>query len=93
MVVRQVNRRQDYILMVSLLMIMETLDSLFELNVIGYTLEEVRIKIEKQLLEDYFKKGQIFCDCKLAGYTINGDRRDRYQSALFRACYNPRGYC
>jgi polysaccharide export outer membrane protein len=29
----------------------------------------------KQLLEDYFKKRQIFCDCKLAGfkYTINGE--------------------
>jgi polysaccharide export outer membrane protein len=31
-----------------------------ELNVIGYTLEEVRIKIEKQLLEDYFKRGKYF---------------------------------
>jgi hypothetical protein len=56
--------------MVSLLMIMETLDSLFELNVIGYTLEEVRIKIEKQLLEDYFKKGKYFVTAKLAGYIL-----------------------
>jgi polysaccharide export outer membrane protein len=41
-----------------------------ELNVIGYVLEEVRIKIEKQLLEDYFKKRQIFCDCKIGWIQI-----------------------
>jgi polysaccharide export outer membrane protein len=27
-----------------------------ELNVIGFTLDEIRVKIEKQLLADYFKK-------------------------------------
>ena len=47
-----------------------------EINVLGYTLEEVRIRIEKQLLEDYFKKeANIFVTAKLAGfrYTINGE--------------------
>lgn len=47
-----------------------------EINVIGYTLEEVRIKIEKKLLEEYFKsEANIFVTVKLAGfrYTINGE--------------------
>lgn len=47
-----------------------------EINVIGYTLDEVRIKIEKQLLEEYFKQeANIFVTVKLAGfrYTINGE--------------------
>ena len=47
-----------------------------EVNVIGYTLDEVRLKIEKQLLEEYFnKEADIFVTVKLAGlrYTINGE--------------------
>lgn len=47
-----------------------------EINVIGYTLEEVRLKIEKKLLEEYFKtEANIFVTVKLAGfrYTINGE--------------------
>lgn len=47
-----------------------------EINVIGYTLEDVRTKIEKKLLEDYFKnEADIFVTVKLAGfrYTINGE--------------------
>lgn len=47
-----------------------------EVNVIGYTLEEVRVKIEKKLLEEYFKsEANIFVTVKLAGfrYTINGE--------------------
>jgi polysaccharide export outer membrane protein len=31
-----------------------------ELNVIGFTLDEIRVKIEKQLLADYFKESQYF---------------------------------
>jgi polysaccharide export outer membrane protein len=38
-----------------------------ELNVIGFTLDEIRVKIEKQLLADYFKKKPIFCHCKISG--------------------------
>ena len=47
-----------------------------EVNVLGYTLDEIRQKIEKQLLEEYFKKeANIFVDVKLAGlrYTVNGE--------------------
>jgi polysaccharide biosynthesis/export protein len=47
-----------------------------ELNAIGYTVDELRDKIEKQLLADYFKKeANIFVTVKLAGfkYTITGE--------------------
>ena len=47
-----------------------------EVNVFGYTIEEVRKKIEAQLLADYFKKeAEIFVSVKLAGfrYTVNGE--------------------
>ncbi|MFV5688850.1 polysaccharide biosynthesis/export family protein [Flavobacterium sp. ZT3R25] len=47
-----------------------------ELNVIGYTLDEIRVRIEKQLLAEYFnKEANIFVTVKLAGfrYTINGE--------------------
>lgn len=47
-----------------------------EVNVLGYTTDEVRQKIEKQLLEEYFRKeANIFVTVKLAGlrYTINGE--------------------
>ena len=47
-----------------------------ELNVMGLTLEEVRIKVEKELLENYFnKEANIFVIVKMAGlrFTINGE--------------------
>ncbi|ESU27280.1 polysaccharide export outer membrane protein [Flavobacterium limnosediminis JC2902] len=47
-----------------------------ELNVLGFTLDEIRLKVEKQLLEEYFKEeANIFVTVKLAGlrYTINGE--------------------
>lgn len=47
-----------------------------EVNVLGYTLDEVRVNIEKQLLQEYFRKeANIFVDVRLAGfrYTINGE--------------------
>ena len=49
-----------------------------EMPVIGLTLDELRQKIEKQLLTDYFhKEADIFVIAKLAGlrYTINGEIR------------------
>jgi polysaccharide export outer membrane protein len=58
-----------------------------ELNVIGYTLEEVRINIEKQLLAEYFKKeANIFVIVKLAGfkYTINGEVGSTGTKTLFQ---------
>ncbi|MHA6279836.1 polysaccharide biosynthesis/export family protein [Salinimicrobium sp. CAU 1759] len=50
--------------------------TLGEVNVLGYTVEEVREKIEKALLEDYFKEqANIFVTVKLAGirYTTIGE--------------------
>ena len=47
-----------------------------EINVLGFTLEEVRLKIENTLLDTYFKaEANIFVTVKLAGfrYTINGE--------------------
>lgn len=47
-----------------------------DLNVIGYTLDEIREAIEKKLLDDYFKsEARLFVTVKLAGlrYTINGE--------------------
>ncbi len=47
-----------------------------EINVLGFTLEETRIKIENQLLQEYLKKESgVFVTVKLAGfrYTINGE--------------------
>lgn len=47
-----------------------------EINAIGFTTEELRIKIEKQLLDEYFKKeANIFVTVKLAGfkYTTTGE--------------------
>ncbi|AWK03030.1 sugar transporter [Flavobacterium crocinum] len=58
-----------------------------EVNVIGYTLEEVRINIEKKLLEEYFKsEANIFVTIKLAGfrYTINGEVGNTGTKTLFK---------
>jgi polysaccharide export outer membrane protein len=58
-----------------------------ELNVIGFTLDEVRLKIEKQLLADYFKKeANIFVIVKLAGfkYAINGEIGSTGTKTLFQ---------
>lgn len=47
-----------------------------ELNVLGFTLEEVRMRIEEKLLAEYFtKEANIFVNVKLAGfrYSINGE--------------------
>ena len=47
-----------------------------ELNVIGFTLDEIRLRIEKKLLLDYFtKEANVFVNVKLAGlrFTLNGE--------------------
>lgn len=62
-----------------------------EINVIGYTLEETRIKIEKKLLEEYFKsEANIFVTVKLAGfrYTINGEVGSTGTKTLFQEHVN-----
>lgn len=58
-----------------------------ELNVLGYTLDEIRLKVEKQLLDDYFKaEANIFVTVKLAGlrYTINGEVGSPGTNVLFQ---------
>ena len=47
-----------------------------EINVLGFTADEIRIKIEEKLLKEYFnKESNLFVNVKLAGfrYTINGE--------------------
>jgi polysaccharide export outer membrane protein len=47
-----------------------------EVNVIGKTIEEIRLNIENELLNKYFKKeAELFVNVKLAGfrYTVNGE--------------------
>lgn len=58
-----------------------------EINVIGFTVEEIRDKIEKQLLKDYFnKEADIFVTVKLAGfkYTINGEVANKGTKIVFQ---------
>ncbi|WPR71663.1 polysaccharide biosynthesis/export family protein [Flavobacterium sp. NG2] len=58
-----------------------------EMNVMGYTLDEIRQKIENQLLAEYFKKeANIFVTVKLAGfkYTINGEIGNTGTKTLFQ---------
>jgi polysaccharide export outer membrane protein len=58
-----------------------------ELNVIGFTFDEIRVKIEKQLLAEYFKRKLIFfVIVKLAGfkYTINGEIGSTGTKTLFQ---------
>jgi polysaccharide export outer membrane protein len=62
-----------------------------EINVIGFTLDEVRVKIEKKLLEEYFKsEANIFVTVKLAGfrYTINGEVGSTGTKTLFQSHVN-----
>lgn len=58
-----------------------------EMNVLGYTLEEIRIKIERKLLDEYFnKEANIFVNVKLAGlrYTVNGEIGSPGTKTLFQ---------
>ena len=58
-----------------------------EMNVLGFTVEEVRIKIEKILLDQYFKsEAGVYVVVKLAGfkYTINGEVGNTGTITLFQ---------
>ncbi len=58
-----------------------------EINVLGFTVEEVRIKIEKILHDQYFKsEAGIYVIVKLAGfkYTINGEIRSTGTKILYQ---------
>lgn len=58
-----------------------------EVSVIGLTVDEVRQKVEKKLLEEYFnKEANIFVTVKLSGlrYTINGEVNQPGSKILYR---------
>ena len=58
-----------------------------EVNVLGLTLDEIRLKVEKQLLDEYFnKEADIFVTVKLAGmrYTVNGEISSPGSKTLFQ---------
>jgi polysaccharide export outer membrane protein len=58
-----------------------------EINVLGFTTDEIRIKIETLLLAEYFnKEANIFVNVKLAGfrYTINGEIGSPGPKVLYR---------
>lgn len=58
-----------------------------EMNVLGFTVDEVRIKIEKILLDQYFKsEAGVYVVVKLAGfkYTINGEVGNTGTKTLFQ---------
>ncbi|PZX92506.1 sugar transporter [Flavobacterium aquariorum] len=62
-----------------------------EMNVMGFTLEEVRVSVEKRLLAEYFKdNASIFVVVKLAGfrYTINGEVGSMGTKTLFQEKVN-----
>ncbi len=62
-----------------------------EMNVMGLTLDEVRIKVEKELLENYFnKEANIFVLVKMAGlrFTINGEIERPGTMTLFQEKVN-----
>lgn len=61
--------------------------SLGEIQVLGYTVEEVRQELEKRLLADYFKaEANVFVTVKLAGirYTINGEIEEPGSNIIYR---------
>jgi len=61
--------------------------TLGEVNVLGFTVEEVREILEKELLENYFKaEANIFITVKLAGirYTITGEIGSPGSNVIYR---------
>ena len=61
--------------------------SLGEINVLGYTVEEVRQDIEKRLLKEFFKEeANIFVTVKLSGirYTIAGEINNPGSNIIYR---------
>lgn len=58
-----------------------------DVNVLGFTEEEIRSTIEKRLLDEYFKsEARLFINVKLAGlrYTINGEIGNPGTNILFQ---------
>ena len=62
-----------------------------EVNVLGLTLDEARLKLEKELLTQYFnKEADIFVNVKLAGfrYTVTGEVGSPGTKTLFKEKVN-----
>jgi polysaccharide biosynthesis/export protein len=62
-----------------------------EINVLGFTVDEARKKIEEKLFEKYFKKeAEIFVTVKLAGfrYTVNGEVNSPGSKILYQERVN-----
>lgn len=62
-----------------------------EINILGFTIEEVRIKIEEKLSNEYFKKeAGIFVVVKLAGFrfTVNGEVGQKGTKVMFQEKVN-----
>ncbi len=62
-----------------------------EMNVIGFTTDEIRIKVEEKLLSEYFnKEANLFVNVKLAGfrYTINGEVGNMGSKILYQEKVN-----
>ncbi|WP_339889370.1 polysaccharide biosynthesis/export family protein [uncultured Flavobacterium sp.] len=58
-----------------------------EINVLGFTIDEVRVTIEKRLTDEYFTaEARIFVTVKIAGfnYTINGEIGKPGSQVLFQ---------
>lgn len=58
-----------------------------EVNVMGFTIEEITETIEKRLLDEYFKtQARLFVNVKLAGlrYTVNGEINTPGTNVLFQ---------
>jgi polysaccharide export outer membrane protein len=58
-----------------------------EINVLGFTLEEIRVVVEKKLADEYFNaEARIFVTVKLAGfnYTVNGEIGSPGTNVLFQ---------
>jgi polysaccharide export outer membrane protein len=65
--------------------------TLGEINVLGYSIEEVRTKIEQRLLQDYFKtEASFFVTVKLAGFrfTVTGEVGSPGAKSLFQEQVN-----
>ena len=61
--------------------------SMGEVNVLGYTVDEVREMLEERLLRDFFKaEANVFVTVKLAGirYTINGEISSPGSNIIYR---------
>jgi polysaccharide biosynthesis/export protein len=62
-----------------------------DINVLGFTIDEVRQEIEKRLLNDFYKKeAGIFVSVKLSGfrYTINGEINNPGTKILYQTRVN-----